>query len=161
MKVLLTVPWQSPARFFFPLFSLLILWTFRHSLRQLWAGQFGSSPWELLLIPFLAAALWAGYAALADWLNRTQLESDGRMLRIRHLPIPWPAPADMPLDQIKGLKVAARVVSHDSRPMVTHLLQAELKDGKIIRLLKLNSKKQAQKVLAALREQICFEHSGC
>jgi hypothetical protein len=65
------------------------------------------------------------------------------------------------LGQIKGLKVAARVVSHDSRPVVTHLLQAELKDGKAVTLLKLNSKKQAQKYLLALREQICLEHSGC
>ncbi len=154
MKVLLTVPWQSPARYFLAFFSLLLLWTFRHSLTELWAGHLGGSPWELMLVPFLGAAFWAGYAALADGFNRTHVESDGKTLRIRHLPIPWPAPAPIALDQIKGLKVAARVVSSDSRQMVTHILQAELKSGKTTKLLKLNSKKKAQEYLSTLREQI-------
>jgi len=76
MKTILSIAWQSPVRYLFLAVSLIGLWMLRHSLAQALAGNLGASPWELLLLPFVAVVVGSGYAALAISLNTTYVESD-------------------------------------------------------------------------------------
>ncbi len=154
MKTVLSIAWQSPVRYLFLTVSLSMMWLLRHSLVQAVTGKLGSSPWELLLIPFGLVAVGAGYAALAISLNTTYVESDGQRLRVRHSPCPWPGGRTLTLAQLKELRMATRVTSSDTRQNVRYSLQAEMKDGRKVDLFAVSSKSRAQELLRTLKEKL-------
>lgn len=154
MKTILSIAWQSPVRYLFLAVSLIGLWMLRHSLAQALAGNLGASPWELLLLPFVAVVVGSGYAALAISLNTTYVESDGLRLRVRHAPCPWPGSRTLPLAQVAEIRMATRVTSSDTRRNVRYSLQAEMKNGRKIDLFVVSSKGRAEELLRTMKEKL-------
>ncbi len=121
---------------------------------QLLEGK-GNFPTDLLAVPFLLVIPAALYLGLADWFNRSTVESDDTWLRVRHSPLPWPAPGPLKLDLLKDLTLETVVRRSSERTLAFYNLTAHLKDGRqVVLLRKLPNKQKAKEILAQLREQL-------
>lgn len=155
----ITRRWFSSSFYFLLLFCLfwdgfLFFWY----TDGLSAGPRGNLNLMMLLFPLghVAVGIGVTYLTLASLINRTLIQVAGGSLSIHHEPLPWPGRVCIPAADIEQVYCSERYYHSDNGSTFRHAVNAVLKNGRQIRLLKgLDDADQALYI-----EQIIEEHLG-
>lgn len=98
----------------------------------------GDSQWFIKLYEWghIAVGLIAAYTLLAYWLNRTHVTVEGRRLRIRHGPLPWPGSGEWEAAHFEQLYCLQRVTRSEQVTTAHFDLMALCTNGRSVVLLK-------------------------
>jgi len=79
------------------------------------------------------------YSTIAGFFNRTEILATPGLLSIRHAPLPWFGNRDLLVENIEQLFCKETVSRGKNGPNYSYSLEAVMRDGRAVRLLKGNS----------------------
>ena len=88
-------------------------------------------PWIMVVFPVAHVAVGVGltYGVLTGFLNRTTVRVTGGELSVRHGPLPWPRPADLPSTQVEQLTTGQDASRTNNATTFSYSVKAVLADG--------------------------------
>lgn len=98
----------------------------------------GQGTWLTIVFPIahVAVGVWLTYSTLAGFLNTTRISAGRRALTIRHGPLPWLGNRTLVADTLDQLYCVQKESRGDDSVSYSYTVQARLKDGREIDLLK-------------------------
>jgi hypothetical protein len=131
--LVLTYRWFRPQHVVLAIFAtfwngFLLVW---YSLALSNLGGLGLMDLVMILFPILhvAVGVAVAYAALAGFVNRTEVRVTKASVHATHGPLPWRRPPPLPVDQVTRLFVAEHPRTHEDEGTPTWDLKAELTSG--------------------------------
>lgn len=99
---------------------------------------------RLLPLAHVAVGVWLAYTTVAGLVNRTTISIDRNHVSVRHGPLPWPGNADVPGTTLDQVFCTAKTVRQQRRTQTFYHVDALLKNGRRLRLLRgLGAREQA------------------
>jgi len=110
--------------------SFLVVW-------YLGAFSQGDTPVVVFVFPLIHVAVGVGltWFALASLINRTRIEVERGVLRIRHFPLPWPGNRDVQASELAQLFCDESVHRGKNSTTYTYNLHAMLRGGRRLKLI--------------------------
>lgn len=145
--------WFAPVHLFLLVFALfwngfMVMW-FSIALAQ------GITAMALFGSFHAIIGIGVGYGALAGLINSTRISLEGGLLSVRHGPLPWVGAGDWKKEDLAQLYGEQRVISGKNGRRTTFSLNAMLRDGRRVTLVKgLTDKTQALWLERALETRL-------